>query len=156
MDKGESNSPAAAFTGVADILLVEDNPDDAQLTIRALERCGIAHTVEHVTDGTEALEYLASAGFRTREAALPKFILLDLNLNKMGGLDVLRQLKSDKRTRRVPIIVLTASRSAIELVVSYELGVNSLVVKPTDAEIFTEAVAAIGQYWLGVNELPPY
>ena len=134
-----------------DILLVEDDPGDAELTLGALNESGFGDRVVHVTDGVEALDYIAS----TRGApALPKLILLDLNLRDMGGLHVLRQLKSDERTKGIPIVVLTGSRMAVELVDSYKLGVNSYVIKPVDGDKFNEVVAAIGNYWLGVNETP--
>jgi len=157
MEKGQQSEPAMSTVGGADVLLVEDDVIHAELTMRALRRCGFAHRVEHVTDGTEALEYIASVSlFAPRHAALaPKFILLDLGLHKMGGLHVLRHLKSDERTKSIPIIVLTSSQMTIELVESYKLGVNSYVIKPTDADKFAEVVAAIGHYWLAINELPP-
>lgn len=141
----------------ADILLVEDDPNDAELTIAALQSCGLPHEVEHVTDGEDALEYISSTGlFASRHVnTLPRLILLDLRLNKIGGLQVLRELKSNDRTRSVPIVVLTASESAIEVVESYKLGVNSYVIKPSDRKQYTNVIASIGRYWLGVNRPPP-
>jgi two-component system, response regulator len=149
--------PAASARGDADILLVEDNAMDAELTLAALGECGFANRVEHVEDGTEALDYIACTGefIHRNPHAMPKFILLDLTLGKMSGLQVLRTLKSDERTRSVPIIVLTSSQMAIELVESYKLGVNSYVIKPTDATKFAEVVGAVGRYWLTLNALPP-
>ena len=122
-----------AGTGMAEILLVEDDPRDAELTLHALKRCGLAHRVEHVTDGQSALEYVSSTGQfpNPQPTNLPRLILLDLRLHKMGGLHVLRQLKSDERTKSIPIIALTSSKVAIEIVESYKLGVNSYVIKPT-------------------------
>lgn len=148
-------SPSAEIA--ADILLVEDDPSDAELTLNALAQCGFAHRVEHVTDGAEALDYIASTRLfaQPHTVSSPKLILLDLRLHKIGGLHVLRQLKSDERTKGIPIVVLTSSTVAIELVESYKLGVNSYVIKPTEAKKFTEVVAAIGQYWLAINEVSP-
>jgi len=141
----------------ADILLIEDSPFDAELTLRALEQCGSALQVVHVTDGGEALDYIANTTFRTKVQAtsLPKLILLDLSLRKIGGLHVLRRLKSDQTTKKIPIVALTASEVEIELAESYKLGVNSYVLKPLSASKFTEVVAAIGHYWLDVNMPPP-
>ena len=145
-----------AGTGMAEILLVEDDPRDAELTLHALKRCGLAHRVEHVTDGQSALEYLSSAGQYpdSQPTSLPRVILLDLRLHKMGGLHVLRQLKSNDRTKSIPIIALTSSKMAIEIVESYKMGVNSYVIKPTDPSQFEEVVSAIGHYWLAINEPP--
>jgi len=155
-DPGQAGEPSASVKNVADILLVEDNAVDAQLTIRALKRCGLTHRFEHVTDGTEALEYVRSLSlFARRDAVTPRLILLDLGLHKLGGLHVLRQLKSEERTKSIPIVVLTSSNLAIELTQSYQFGVNSYVIKPTDPVKFEEAVAAIGRYWLSINEPPP-
>jgi len=150
--KEDLASPVAA-----DILLVEDDQTDADLALRALKKCGFAHRVEHVSNGAEALEYIAGTTlFAQKNAtAMPKFILLDLNLGKLGGLHVLRQLKSDELTKSIPIIVLTSSKLAIELVESYKFGVNSYVIKPTDGEKFAQVVASIGHYWLAINEPPP-
>lgn len=143
--------------GDADILLVEDDATDAELTLRALQECGFAHRVEHVSDGAEALDYIASTGIyaRNRPAPPPKLILLDLSLHKIGGLQVLRQLKADERTQGIPVVVLTGSKLTIEMLESYKLGVNSYVIKPTSAKKFAEVVAAIGHYWLAINEPPP-
>ena len=107
---------------VADILLVEDDQTDAELALRALRKCGYAHRVEHVSDGVEALEYISAATLfaEKNSVSLPRLILLDLNLRKMGGLHVLRQLKSDARTQSIPVIVLTSSKMAIELVNYHE------------------------------------
>jgi CheY-like chemotaxis protein len=145
-----------ASSGMAEILLVEDDPRDAELTLHALKRCGLAHRVEHVTDGESALEYVSSISQvpSSERVNLPRLILLDLRLHKMGGLHVLRQLKSDDRTRSIPIIALTSSKMAIEIVESYKMGVNSYVIKPTDPSQFEEVVSAIGHYWLAINEPP--
>jgi two-component system response regulator len=143
-----------ADTGMAEILLVEDDPRDAELTLHALKRCGLSHRVEHVTDGQAALEYVSGPFPNTQPTNLPRLILLDLRLHKMGGLHVLRQLKSNEQTKSIPIIALTSSKMAIEIVESYKLGVNSYVIKPTDPSQFEEVVSAIGHYWLAINEPP--
>ena len=146
----------AAVDPVADILLVEDDAVHAELTLRALNRCGLGHRVEHVTDGAEALDYVNSMSLFSRKGtSMPKVILLDLGLHKMGGLHVLRQLKSSDKTKSVPIVVLTSSTMAIELMESYKLGVNSYVIKPSDMKRFSEVVAGIDHYWLTINEPPP-
>ncbi len=157
MEQGHLSEQRVTATESADILLVEDDPNDAELTLSALEACGFADRVAHVSDGTSALEYVAAETlFASRaELSLPRLILLDLNLRKLGGLHVLRSLKSHEHTRNIPIVVLTSSKLAIEVVESYKLGVNSYVIKPLDAKEFAEAVAAIAHYWLVINQPPP-
>jgi len=149
--------PPASEDDAADILVVEDDPDDAQFILRALKNCGQALRVEHVTDGVEALDYIACArtSAQKRTQTLPRLMLLDLRLSRMQGMHVLRVLKSDEWTKRIPIVVLTSSRLNIELMESYKLGVNSYVIKPTDPKKFQEAVVAIAHYWLTVNESAP-
>ena len=149
-------SKPETWTGFADILLVEDNPSDAEMTMRALAGCGFAPRIEHVSDGAEALQYIASANLFAQKGAgsTPKLILLDLKLSGLGGLHVLRGLKADERTRGIPIVALTSSKIGIDLAESYKLGVNSYVIKPADPFQFAEVIAAIGRYWLGINELP--
>jgi len=146
--------PTASDDDAADILVVEDDPDDAEFILRALQTSGRALRVDHVTDGVEALDYIACARTSAQQQTqtLPRLILLDLRLSRMQGMHVLRVLKSDERTQRIPIVVLTASRLNIELMESYKLGVNSYVIKPADAKIFQEVVASIAHYWLAVNE----
>src|SRR5437899_4313245 len=144
MKEDDSSQPATSAEQAADILLVEDDAIHAKLALRALEQCGLAHRTEHVTDGVEALDYIAAVNlFAGRQASLPKLILLDLGLPKMGGLHVLRQLKSDVRTKSVPIVVLTSSKVSIELMESYKLGVNSYVIKPVDSANFDAVIAGI-------------
>jgi len=157
MAQGQLVDPTASDDNAADILLVEDDPDDAEFILRALKNCSRAIRVDHVTDGVEALDYIAFARTSAQQNTqiLPKLILLDLRLNRMQGMHVLRVLKSDERTQRVPIVVLTASRLNIELMESYKLGVNSYVIKPTEGKKFQEAVVAIAHYWLTVNESAP-
>lgn len=155
-ENGKLSEPTSTKEKVADILLVEDDALHAELTLRALQRCGLAHRVEHVTDGAEALEYITSMSlFSGRPQPLPRLILLDLGLHKLGGLQVLRQLKTDERTKSIPIVVLTSSQIAIEVMESYKLGVNSYVIKPEEPKKFAEVVAGIGNYWLTINEAPP-
>jgi|SRR6185503_11459593 CheY-like chemotaxis protein len=157
MIEGQQFDSTEPDDNAADILLVEDDPDDAEFVLRALKNCGRGLRVEHVSDGVEALDYIASARTSAQQhtQTLPRLILLDLRLNRMQGMHVLRVLKSDERTQRVPIVVLTASRLNIELMESYKLGVNSYVIKPTEAKRFQEVVVAIAHYWLTVNEAAP-
>ncbi len=139
------------------ILLVEDNPDDVDLTLRALKRNNIMNEVVVAPDGVEALDYLfgtgAHAGRDTR--AMPQVVLLDLKLPKIDGLEVLRRVRSDERTKLLPIVVLTSSKEQQDLVESYSLGANSYVRKPVDFNQFVEAVRQLGLYWLVLNEPPP-
>jgi two-component system response regulator len=138
------------------ILLVEDNPDDEELTLRALHRNLIANEVISVHDGQEALDFIfGQAAWEGRDPAdLPALILLDLNLPKVDGLSVLRQIRADVRTRRAPVVILTSSNEQQDLIRGYELGANSYVRKPVAFEEFVEAVRQLGVYWLILNELP--
>jgi len=142
----------------ADILLVEDDPQNAEETIHALVDSGFAGRTELVTDGDEALDYVTSLTLFAdpHTVKLPRLILLDLKRPTAGGLHLLRQLRSDERTKGIPIIVMTESKLAIEILESYHLGANSYVLKPHHGPQLTEAVAAIGNYWLSYNELPPH
>ena len=139
-----------------DILLVEDNPNDVELTLRALKKAQLANPVFVVADGAEALDFLFGTGaFAARATAeVPKVVFLDLKLPKVDGLEVLRRLKSDPARKRIPVVMLTSSREESDLVKSYELGVNSYIVKPVDFEKFVGAVSQIGLYWLLLNEPP--
>lgn len=139
------------------ILLVEDNPDDVELTLRALSKNNITNEVVVVRDGVEALDYLFGAGKHSGRdtSAVPAVILLDLKLPKVGGLEVLRRLRSDSRTKLVPVVILTSSKEQEDLVNGYSLGANSYVRKPVDFIQFTEAVRQLGLYWLLLNEAPP-
>jgi CheY-like chemotaxis protein len=134
------------------ILLVEDNPDDQALTLRALQKNNVANEVVTVDDGVKALDYLL--GPQAAEA-LPALVLLDLKLPKVDGLEVLRQVRASERTRRLPVVILTSSREDRDLIQSYNLGVNSYVRKPVDFNQFIEAVKQLGLYWLVLNENPP-
>lgn len=139
-----------------DILLVEDNPGDLALTMRALARSKIANRVQVARDGAEALEFLFREGAHADRSAGsdPAVILLDLKLPKVDGLEVLHRLKEDARTRSIPVVVLTSSGEQRDLVESYQLGVNSYIVKPVDFDQFSEAVRQIGFYWLLLNQRP--
>jgi two-component system response regulator len=139
------------------ILLVEDNPDDEALTLRALKKNNILNPVVVVRDGAEALEYLFGAGVHAGRdpSAAPQVVLLDLKLPKIDGLEVLRRIRSDERTRRQPVVVLTTSNEERDILSSYELGANSYIRKPVDFEQFMEAVRQLGLYWLVLNMAPP-
>lgn len=138
------------------ILLVEDNPQDAELTIRALHKRQMDNHVMHVTDGQSALDYLFGKGdYAGRNVRhLPKVVLLDLKLPKVDGVEVLRQIRSDQRTQLLPVVVLTSSHEDRDVMESYQLGVNSYIVKPVDFESFSDAVCYLGLYWLLLNESP--
>jgi CheY-like chemotaxis protein len=139
-----------------EILLVEDNPNDAELTIRAFKQANVANEVRVAGDGAAALDLFFGKGEYSGDppAKLPRLILLDLKLPKVDGLEVLKRLKGDDRTRRIPLVVLTSSREETDRVASYHLGANSYIVKPVDSEKFFEAVRTIGLYWLLLNEPP--
>jgi two-component system response regulator len=132
------------------ILLVEDSEDDIELTLRALRRNEIRSRVEVARDGAAALDYLLRG-----EAPLPAVVLLDLNLPKISGLEVLERLRAHPRTRLVPVVILTSSRDEADLARGYALGANSYVRKPVDYDAFLEAARQLGRYWLQVNEAPP-
>jgi CheY-like chemotaxis protein len=139
------------------ILLVEDNPDDEALTLRALQKRNIANEVVVARDGAEALDYLFAQGaFKDRDAGiLPAVILLDLKLPKIDGLEVLKGIRSDQRTRFLPVVVLTSSSEEQDLLNSYSYGCNSYIRKPVDFDQFAEAIAQLGLYWLVLNQSPP-
>ena len=137
-----------------DILLVEDNPQDAEMTIRALKKHKLANSVHHAKDGAEALEYLFGTGGDAGRRRQPKVVLLDLKLPKVDGLEVLQKIMSDESTRTIPVVVLTSSKEERDMVESYRLGVNSFITKPVEFEKFMEAVQQLGLYWLLLNGLP--
>jgi two-component system, response regulator len=139
------------------ILLVEDNADDEALTVRALKKNHVANDIVVVRDGVEALDYLFSTGAHAERdpAASPQVVLLDLNLPRLGGLEVLRRLRADARTAMIPVVVLTSSMEDRDLVESYRLGANSYVRKPVDFVEFVEAARQLGLYWLVLNEALP-
>lgn len=135
---------------IVEILLVEDNLDDAGLTIRALKKYNLANNLLHLKDGEEALNYLYGPDI----SSMPKLILLDLKMPKVDGLDVLKKIKSDDDKKNIPIVVLTSSKEEQDLVKSYKLGVNAYVVKPVQFDSFMNAVAELGLFWMVLNQLP--
>lgn len=139
-----------------EILLVEDNPQEAELTIRALKKRTLANHFVHVHDGQEAVDFIFNRGrYQESEAyEMPKVVLLDLKLPKLDGLEVLRQIRADERTRLMPVVVLTSSREDRDVVEAYALGANSYIVKPVDFEKFLEVVSNMITYWILLNELP--
>lgn len=132
-----------------DILLVEDNPNDAELTLRALKQRNLASQLHLCRDGAEALEFFAA-----NVGPLPKVVLLDLKLPKVNGLEVLRMIKADDRTKTIPVVVLTSSREEPDIEKAYALGANSYIVKPVDFDAFARAVSDLGLYWLLLNHPP--
>jgi CheY-like chemotaxis protein len=139
------------------ILLVEDNPDDVALTLRALKKNNITNEVVVAHDGVEALDYLFATGPHTGRdnSIMPQVTLLDLKLPKVDGLEVLQRLRADERTKLLPVVILTSSKEEQDLIDGYSLGVNSYIRKPVDFAQFTEAVRQLGLYWLVLNESPP-
>jgi CheY-like chemotaxis protein len=138
------------------ILLVEDNPDDVTLTLRALQKNNLGNDVVVARDGVEALEYLFGTGrYSGRDPSLPQVLLLDLKLPKLDGLEVLRRLRADERTRLLPVVILTSSDEERDIASGYGLGANSYVRKPVDFVAFTKAVNRLGLYWLVLNQSPP-
>jgi len=139
-----------------EILLAEDSPADAEMTLRALRRNNLANKVHWVRDGEEALEYMFCRGaYASRHPGpAPKLVMLDIKMPKVDGIEVLRRLKSDPALRTVPVVIMTSSSEQRDLVDSYQLGVNSYIVKPVEFEVFHETVAKIGLYWVLTNRLP--
>ncbi len=139
-----------------EILLAEDNPEDAEMTMRALRRNNLANQLHWVKDGAEALDYLFCAGkYAGREPRKPpKIVLLDIKMPKVDGIEVLRRLKENPDTRAIPVVVMTSSNEERDVVESYRLGVNSYIVKPVQFEAFLETVAKIGLYWVITNRVP--
>jgi two-component system response regulator len=139
-----------------EILLIEDNPSDIALTLRALQKRNLANQIHVVKDGVAALDFLFGSVQAAQAVTFhpPKVILLDLKLPKVDGLEVLRRIKSDEHTRRIPVVVLTSSKEERDIVESYNLGVNSYIVKPVEFENFMKAVSDIGLYWLLLNQRP--
>lgn len=134
-----------------DILLVEDNPEDAELTIRALKKNHLTNSIKHARDGEEALAYLFSEEVKT---SFPKLILLDIKMPKVDGIEVLRKLKADEQRKVIPIVLLTSSKEERDIVESYRLGVNAYIVKPVEFEKFVKTVADLGFFWLMLNQPP--
>jgi CheY-like chemotaxis protein len=138
------------------ILLVEDNRNDAELTLEALAENNLTNAVELVTDGAQALDYLFHRGaFAGRGNGNPAVVLLDLKLPKVSGIEVLQQIRADEKLKLIPVVVLTSSHEEKDMVASYNLGVNAYVVKPVDFRAFMDAVKALGLFWAIVNEPPP-
>ena len=138
------------------ILLAEDNENDVELTLTALQECRLRNEVAVVNDGADALDYIYQRGkFTERGEGLPCVILLDLKMPRVDGHEVLRQIKSDPNLRHIPVVMLTSSREEKDLVHSYDLGVNAFVVKPVDFDQFLKAIRALGMFWAIINEPPP-
>jgi two-component system response regulator len=139
-----------------EILLVEDSPDDTELTLRALRKAGLGDRVMAARDGVEALDFLFCQGVYSNRHIedIPKVIVLDLKLPKIDGMEVLRRIKGDPRTKKIPVVVLTSSMDLKDVTGCYELGVNSYIVKPLNFERFSAAVQQVGTYWLRVNQPP--
>ncbi|MEI9809412.1 MAG: response regulator [Bacteroidota bacterium] len=139
-----------------EILFIEDNPHEAELTIRGLKKHNLVNKLKHIDDGAEALDFIFSKGvYSDREnSPSPKLIILDLKLPKVDGLEILRQLKAHERTRTIPVVILTSSQEEKDVIESYRLGVNSYIVKPVNFESFGKAVADLGLYWVILNHSP--
>lgn len=134
-----------------EVLLVEDNPDDAELTIRVLKKHHLANNLVHLQDGEEALKFLFS---KENNNNIPKLILLDLKMPKVDGIEVLRRIKNDNQKKFIPVVILTSSKEDRDIIESYHLGVNAYVVKPVEFEKFVEAVTQLGLFWLLLNQPP--
>jgi CheY-like chemotaxis protein len=144
------------MTEIGRILMVEDDPNDVELTLTALAEYNLANEVVVTRDGAEALDYLYCRGsFATRVSDNPAVLLLDLKLPKVDGLQVLQQIKSDEKLRMIPVVVLTSSREERDMVASYRLGVNAYVVKPVDFHEFVNAIKELGIFWAVINQPPP-
>jgi two-component system response regulator len=139
------------------ILLVEDRPDDVELTLRAFEKANVATEIVVAGDGEEAIDYLFATGRHAGRdpSAMPQVVLLDLKLPKLDGLGVLRRMRADERTRRLPVVIMTSSNEEKDVIVGYNLGANSFVRKPVDFVQFVDAAKLLGLYWLVLNEPPP-
>ena len=139
-----------------DILLVEDNALDAELAMRALEKGAVANHVLWIKDGQQALDYLFCRGeYQDRSKSLPRLVLLDLKMPRVDGMEVLKAIKSDQRTRRIAVVIMTSSQEEMDLARSYDLGANSYIVKPVDFNAFADVARQAGYYWLAVNRMPP-
>ena len=139
----------------ADLAVPLDNPHDAEITLRALKRANFANHVQWLKDGEEALSFLFSEGpFTDQPTPHPRVMLLDIKMPKVDGIEVLKRIKADSRTRAIPVVMLTSSKEESDLVRSYDLGVNSYLVKPVDFQRFSEEVTRVGYYWVAMNQMP--
>lgn len=138
----------------SDILFIEDNSNDIELTLRALKKNNVANSIQVITDGEEALEYIFATGkYKERDIRdKPKIVILDLKLPKVDGLEILKKIKSDDLTKTIPVVVLTSSREESDMIETYKYGVNSYVVKPIGFTDFSKAISGLGLYWLLINE----
>ena len=154
-DKDSGRKPALN-NGMGDVLLVEDNDNDVDLTLHSFKKHHLANSVDVVRDGEKALEYLFATGeyAHRKNAPLPKVVLLDLKLPRVDGLEVLRQVKADERTKDMPVVILTSSTLDRDIKQAYKLGANSYIVKPVDFPKFSKSVAEVGMYWLFLNTPP--
>jgi two-component system response regulator len=140
---------------IVEILLIEDNPYEAELAIRSLKKYNFANNLHHIDDGQEALDFIFERGkYENSMRMQPKLILLDINLPKMDGIEILRQLKGNEKTRSIPVVILTSSKENQDVKASYDLGANSYIVKPVDFDSFSKAVAELGMYWMLLNNPP--
>ena len=139
-----------------EVLLVEDNASDAEMTTRALKKNNLSNKLLHLTDGSEALDFIFAEGaYSGRQVgSIPKVILLDLKMPKISGIEVLRRIKTDERTRKIPVVMLTSSKEDPDIEACYALGVNSYVVKPVDFNEFQKAISNVGLFWLIINQPP--
>lgn len=140
---------------VVDILLIEDSPSDAEMTIRALGKINLDNNLVHLEDGAEAIDFIFAQGAYSESVyKIPKVVILDLNMPKINGIDVLQKIRSDERTKNIPVVVLTSSKEDSDLKTCYEKGVNSYIVKPVEFKEFTQTVSSMGHYWVRLNQLP--
>lgn len=141
-----------------EIILVEDNMGDAELTIRALKKKNLANKLLHLENGAEALDYIFGSGSYANRGltSTPKMVLLDLNMPKVGGIEVLQKIKSDERTKEIPVVILTSSNEDPDIEKCYRLGANSFIVKPVEFDKFAKAVEDLGLYWLLLNQTPSF
>lgn len=141
---------------IVEILLVEDNLDDATLAIRALKKANLANKLVHLKDGVEALDFIYGTGIYADRniSQTPKVILLDLKMPKVSGVEVLQKIKSDSSTKNIPVVILTSSAENPDIKRCYELGANSYIVKPVEFENFTQTISGLGMYWVALNKLP--
>jgi two-component system response regulator len=139
-----------------EILLIEDNPYEAELTIRGLKKHNFANKLHHIDDGADALDFIFERGKYkdTPRSGLPRLILLDIKLPRVDGIEILRQIKANEKTRAIPVVILTSSKENQDVKACYELGVNSYIVKPVDFDSFSKAVADLGMYWMLLNTAP--